>query len=129
MVKNVRKPKPLAKSAYDKLHKIGVRAWTLHADVANGGFAGDCPTHAGKLVSVAGSGGRVLVTLNIWAGPLKSMPSTTGAADGYGYCKFSAAFADAVRRGGMDCHNVDSAGVSSVQSWLRAAGYTIAEAV
>jgi hypothetical protein len=52
---------------------------------------------AGKIVASHGQS-RVTAGVWVWGGPLREMPSTWGTASGYGYCKLSAAVADALGR-------------------------------
>jgi hypothetical protein len=53
--------------------------------------------YAGRIVAAHGES-LVRATVHIYGGPLANMPATTGTARGYGYCKLSAAIADAFIR-------------------------------
>ena len=49
----------------------------------------------------------------------------TGKAGGGGYCKLSAAFADALYRQGVEHGDISGVGESAMQDWLEAEGYQV----
>lgn len=105
------------KSAFDCSHVKSVRAYAV---LLNG-------TPAGRVVanwSDNPAGSVCTVTVGIWDGELKGMPSVTARAKGFGYCKFSAAFESAIQSAGVEIHDVHGAGESEVEKWLESHGYT-----
>lgn len=110
------------KSIYDFSGVKSVTAWALLYD----------GKEAGKVIGHYGNS-RVNVAAFIHAGPLADNRRTkhyNGAASGYGYCKFSAAFDEALRKGGhkpsMDLHG---AGKETVRVYLESLGYTVLEVI
>lgn len=106
------------KSAYELKHVSSVRAWALLHD----------GKEAGRVVanfSDNPAGSVCTCTVNIWAGKFKDLPSMTGKAGGYGYCKFSAAFADAFWRQKIECSGVNSAGETAMERFLDEHGYSV----
>lgn len=109
------KAKQLSKSAYDYDCVKLTTAWALLFD----------GKHAGKVVAKGGP--TNVCTVSVWAGPGKDWPRATGHATGYGYCKFSAAFDDALNRAGIKCPDLNGRGAGAVRCWLESLGYTVIE--
>ena len=126
------------KSAYDRSHVKSVTAWALFHD----------GKHAGNVVanySDNPNGSVAVCTVNLFSGPLAFIPSATGQAGGGGYCKFSAAFDDAISRAvksGKGDTDDDTAklralkvpelhgrGASACRAWLESCGYVVASVI
>ena len=87
---------------------------------------------AGRIITTypADGAGTVKCMVSIWDGPLKTEEPMRGTAGGYGYCKTSAAFADALHRAEMgltDANNLSGRGMGAVRTWIEAHGYTFCE--
>lgn len=128
-----RKPRELARSAYDCSHVKSVAAWAL---LLSGG------EHAGKIVanySDNPAGSVVTLTVSIWGGKLGALDRASGTAGGYGYDKFSAAFVDALKRSNYEALGLDAehgvpwgmggAGQAKVKEWLKGLGYDVFEVI
>ena len=113
----------LVKTAYDMSHVKSVAAWCLlnkdHKDT-------------GRVVwnwSDNTNGSTVTCTLSLFDRSL----STTGRAGGSGYCKGSAAFADALDRADLNEYNepghvsISGVGRSACRDWLESQGYLVHE--
>lgn len=116
------------KRAREMTHTRSVTAWALiradkEAMDRESGYSG----HAGSVVANYSDGGTVTVDVLVWSGPLAEMPATTGRAGGYGYCKFSAAFSDALNRAGIEHKDLAGRGSSAVRQWLNDNGYGVAQ--
>lgn len=103
----------------------GVKSVTAWAFLYDGKEAGKVIGHYGN--------SRVNVAAFIYAGPLADNRRTkhyNGWASGYGYCKFSAAFDEALRKGGhkpsVDLHG---SGKEIVKAYLESLGYTVLEVI
>jgi len=113
----------LKRSAFDFSHVKSVTAWALV-------FKGE---YAGKIVanySDNPNGSVVTATVAVYVGPITdwSEGSSTGAAGGGGYCKFSAAVSDAFHR--MEkCPNnlppLSGYGEGAIREFLKSLGYEV----
>lgn len=124
------------KSAFDCKHVNSVRAWAL-ASVKDGK-----PEMVGRVVadySDNRNGSVCTVTVVAWGGPMNAWHESgmTAKAGGYGYCKFSAAFEEAVRDhatkagfvppdGKWELHG---RGEGAVRNFLEKLGYTVLEVI
>ncbi len=133
----------MTRSAFDCKHVKSVRAWALlHTDAPLASYGpSERPHTAGKVVadySDCRTGSVCTVTVCVWAGPLDTMRAAVeakrktfegmnGRAGGYGYCKFSAAFHDAVKKVDPEIKGVSSAGDTAVRAYLEGLGYTVIE--
>lgn len=112
-------PKILRRSAFDGKHVKSVSAYVL---AYNGEMAG-------KIVanwSDNPAGSVCTASVYVYRGPLAELPATTGRAGGYGYCKFSAAVADALSRVLVDYpQDMHGRGESAVEDWFRQYGYVV----
>jgi hypothetical protein len=131
--------KSLSRSAFEMAGPQRSGAWAVM-------FNGEA---AGKIVWAfpKDGAGSVYCTLSIYSGPLASLAKATGSAGGYGYCKRSGAFSDALERAckaekpsyynetkeqaserlaiwdaAPDLHG---SGEGAVQSFLESHGYTV----
>lgn len=115
--------KRLAKDAFDGRHVKSVTAWALM-------FEGE---HAGRIVanwSDNPAGSVCTATVHLWGGPLEYLPSMSGKAGGYGYCKFSAAVYDALHRASdVGQISMSGAGESAVIDWFESFGYKVARVI
>ena len=89
---------------------------------------------AGRIITAYPSdgAGTVKCMVSIWDGPLKTDEPMRGTAGGYGYCKTSAAFADALHRAGMgltDASDLSGRGMGAVVGWIESHGYICCEAL
>jgi hypothetical protein len=128
----------MMKSAYGCTHVKSVTAWALFHD----------GKHAGNVVanySDNPNGSNVTCTVNFFSGPLAFLPSTTGKAGGGGYCKFSAAFDDAITRAVKSGHadtpddtanlralkvpELHGRGAATCRQWLESVGYVVASVI
>lgn len=115
------------KSAFESRHVKSVRAWAL---LHQG-------KEAGKVVAVGSDNPNGVVwtcTIVIFAGPLhqEEDSSRSGRAGGYGYCKFSAAFYEALTRAPKgekpldgQAKDLSSRGEEAVASYLAEKGYQV----
>jgi hypothetical protein len=115
------------KSVFDMKHVSSVHAWALLID---GEMAGRIVCN----MSDNPAGSVFTVQVGAWKGPLNSSDGPMiGSAGGCGYCKFSAAFAQAIAKhckaNSIDDSRVSGCGSSAMVAFLERLGYKVCEVI
>lgn len=115
------------KSVFDMKHVSSVHAWALLID-------GEMVGRVVCNMSDSLNGSVFTVQVGVWKGPLNSSDGPMiGKAGGGGYCKFSAAFAQAIAKhckaNGIDDSRVSGAGSSAMVAFLEQLGYKACEVI
>lgn len=123
------------KHIFDLSHVKSVKAWALLRGCEPAGrvIANYSDNPAGSVCTVAvhfwDKAEKEAGLVPVDAGkPIEKWVKPQGQAGGYGYDKFSAAFADALRRKyGLEGLKMSGAGESVVRSWLEEKGFQVVE--
>ena len=118
-------PNILTRDAHDLAHVKSVTAWALFFDGEG----------CGRIVanwSDNPNGSVCTATVAVWDGPLDGLPRTTGKAGGGGYCKLSAAVAEALDRVMIrpaDSEPISGRGRRAVEKFFESYGYTVFQVI
>jgi hypothetical protein len=87
--------------------------------------------YAGRIITAwpADGAGRVRLYVAFFSGEFGHSEAMFGQAGGYGYDKESAAFADAIKRHGIESPDISGRGMQAVAAWLGSKGYTVIHAL